>query len=67
MKDESATHLPEEKESLWVLTAAPTIWAVHLLLSYITAAVWCAKLHHENSLPCIFRCQYPRRAVPQGH
>jgi hypothetical protein len=29
--------------SLWLLTIAPTIWAVHLLLSYITAAVWCAK------------------------
>jgi hypothetical protein len=30
--------------SLWLLTIAPTIWAVHLLLSYITAAIWCAKL-----------------------
>jgi hypothetical protein len=29
--------------TLWLLTIAPTIWAVHLLLSYITAAVWCAK------------------------
>jgi hypothetical protein len=29
--------------SLWLLTIAPSIWAVHLLLSYITAAVWCAK------------------------
>lgn len=29
--------------SLWLLTIAPTIWAAHLLLSYITAAVWCAK------------------------
>jgi hypothetical protein len=29
--------------SLWLLTIAPTMWAVHLLLSYITAAVWCAK------------------------
>jgi hypothetical protein len=29
--------------SLWLLTIAPTIWAVHLLLCYITAAVWCAK------------------------
>lgn len=30
--------------SLWLLTFAPTIWAAHLLLGYITAAVWCAKL-----------------------
>ena len=29
--------------SLWLLTIAPAIWAAHLLLSYITAAVWCAK------------------------
>ena len=29
--------------SLWLLTFAPTIWAAHLLASYITAAVWCAK------------------------
>jgi hypothetical protein len=29
--------------SLWWLTIAPTIWAAHLLLCYITAAVWCAK------------------------
>ena len=32
-----------DKGSLWLLTIAPTIWAAHLLLSYITAAVWCAK------------------------
>ena len=31
------------RDSLWMLTVAPTIWALHLLLSYITAAVWCAK------------------------
>jgi hypothetical protein len=29
--------------SLWLLTIAPAIWAVHLLASYITAAIWCAK------------------------
>jgi len=29
--------------SLWLLTVAPTIWAAHLLLCYITAAIWCAK------------------------
>ena len=32
-----------DRDSLWLLTLAPGIWAVHLLLSYITAAVWCAK------------------------
>jgi hypothetical protein len=31
------------RDNLWLLTIAPAIWALHLLLSYITAAVWCAK------------------------
>lgn len=35
--------LREHRESLWTLAAAPTLWAAHLLLSYGTAAVWCAK------------------------
>ena len=29
--------------SLWLLTIAPTIWAAHLLLCYVTAAIRCAK------------------------
>lgn len=33
----------EKHQSLWLLTASPTIWAVHFLLSYITASIWCAK------------------------
>ena len=32
-----------DKGSLWLLTIGPTIWAAHLLLCYVTAAVWCAK------------------------
>ena len=36
--------LPERIESLWLLAASPTIWAVHFLLCYITAAIWCAKI-----------------------
>src|SRR5687768_6027233 len=31
------------RDNLWLLTIAPAIWAVHLLISYISAAVWCAK------------------------
>ena len=34
---------PERKESLWLLIVSPTIWAAHFLLSYISAAIWCAK------------------------
>jgi hypothetical protein len=33
----------EIRQSLWLLTASPVIWAAHLLLSYITASIWCAK------------------------
>lgn len=42
--DRAATSLPEKKESLWLLTISPVIWSAHFLLSYATAAVWCAKL-----------------------
>lgn len=34
----------ESRQSLWLLAASPTIWAVHFLACYITAAVWCAKV-----------------------
>lgn len=37
-------HLAEKRESLWRLTVSPTIWAGHLMLSYVTAAIWCAKV-----------------------
>jgi hypothetical protein len=35
--------LPERKRHLWGLAAAPALWAAHFLLSYGTAAVYCAK------------------------
>lgn len=34
---------PEARESLWALITGPIIWALHFLLSYVTAAVWCAR------------------------
>lgn len=27
-----------------MIAASPTIWGVHFLLSYVTAAIWCAKV-----------------------
>lgn len=36
--------LPEKNESLWVLIVSPTLWAIHFLLCYLTAAIWCAKV-----------------------
>lgn len=35
--------LHERHDSLWWVAGAPGIWALHFLLSYGTAAVWCAK------------------------
>jgi hypothetical protein len=43
MKRASAEQPAPDHYSLWLLTIAPTIWAAHLLVSYVTAAVWCAK------------------------
>lgn len=34
----------EKRQTLWLLAASPTIWAIHFLACYITAAVWCAKV-----------------------
>lgn len=34
---------PEQKVSVWSLTLAPATWSLHFLISYITAAVHCAK------------------------
>lgn len=31
------------KDSLWWLVVSPSLWAAHLLLSYGTVAVWCAR------------------------
>lgn len=33
----------ESAQSLWPLVFGPAIWMLHFLLSYVTAAVWCAK------------------------
>ncbi len=41
---------PRLRDSLWMLIAAPTIWSLHFLFSYVTAAVWCAKLAEGASL-----------------
>jgi hypothetical protein len=35
--------LPENAGTLWMLTTGPTVWAVHLMASYVTVAIWCAK------------------------
>ena len=38
-----STDVQQQQGSLWALAVPPVIWAGHFLLSYCTAAVWCAK------------------------
>jgi hypothetical protein len=47
--------LPEANESLWRLTVSPAIWAAHFLLSYLTAAIWCAKFVGPDSQAGVVR------------
>lgn len=39
-----------EDGSVWVMVAAPVVWAAHFLLAYWAGAVWCAKLAEAESL-----------------
>ncbi|MBI2389691.1 MAG: hypothetical protein HYV09_08845 [Deltaproteobacteria bacterium] len=32
------------RDSLWWMVVSPSLWALHVLLSYGTVAVWCAKI-----------------------
>jgi hypothetical protein len=51
MKTATAHSMHERHESLWWLAVSPTIWAGHFLLSYMTAAIWCAKFApHDGTL-----------------
>lgn len=40
----STQETSEARQSLWLLTASPVLWAAHFMLSYITASIWCAKV-----------------------
>lgn len=39
-----AADTSETNQSLLLLAASPTIWSIHFLACYITAAIWCAKV-----------------------
>ena len=43
----------ERRESLWWLAASPAIWIAHLLATYITAAIFCAKAGREATLDTV--------------
>ncbi len=39
----------EKNESLWWLPAGPAVWFAHFMLSYVTAATWCAKVMERSA------------------
>lgn len=40
-----------DQGSIWILVAAPTLWAIHFVASYVLAATWCAKVGQSLSGP----------------
>jgi hypothetical protein len=44
MRPELKETVAEDRQSLWLLTVSPAIWAAHFLASYIGAAVYCGKM-----------------------
>lgn len=52
--------------ALWVYFTAPLLGMLAAAQLYVAIrglpAILCAKLHHENPQPCIFRCNYTARA-----
>jgi hypothetical protein len=34
----------ESRQRIWLMIVPPVIWAVHFTASYITVALWCAKV-----------------------
>ena len=49
-------------EALWIYFVAPPAGMLLAAEAYVRrrgiAAVFCAKLHHDNAQPCIFNCRY---------
>ena len=59
-----ASALPAQSwTALWIYFLAPLIGMLAAAECYLRAGgarhVLCAKLHHENAMRCIFRCEYP--------
>ena len=54
--------------SLWIYFTAPPIGMMLAAQVYLWLrgkhAVFCAKLHHDNDKPCIFRCNYQALLTP---
>lgn len=56
-------------ESLWIYILAPPLGMLLAAEAYVRrhglAAVFCAKLHHDNTQRCIFHCRVAELAVAQ--
>jgi hypothetical protein len=39
----------ERNQSLWWVALSPAIWAMHFVLSYATASIWCGKIADSGS------------------
>ncbi len=52
-------------DDLWIYFLAPPLGMLAAAELYVRRHrhVLCAKLHHENDAPCIFRCEYPTDAA----
>jgi aquaporin Z len=52
----------------WIYFTAPPLGMLLAAEAYVrirgARAVLCAKLHHQNDQPCIFRCGYPMKGLP---
>lgn len=44
------TNKPEKDESIWLMVASPSIWALHFMACYLTGAIWCAKSEGADAL-----------------
>ncbi|AXV16346.1 hypothetical protein CYG48_11915 [Neorhizobium sp. SOG26] len=40
--------IPREIETLWTLFTAPAVWALHFVVCYVLAAIFCAKRLPES-------------------
>nr|WP_202908851.1 transmembrane prediction [Roseimaritima ulvae] len=42
------------RDRLWWVVSAPSLWALHFLACYITAAIWCEKASHPEQMSFLY-------------
>jgi hypothetical protein len=40
----SAPRIAESRQPVWIVPASPVVWALHFMLCYVTAAIWCGRV-----------------------